>query len=231
MIEKVLERAVNQRAGKSVGKAEGRREEILQAAGAVLVEWGVEKLTLDAVAERAGVSKGGLLYHFRSKDALLLAMVERLMALSDASIEAELERGGESEGTPGRYLRAYVRSCISEDGSLSEDDQETMAVGIVLLGAVTRQPRLLQAMSALDKRWQQRIDNDGLDRNVALVLRTAADGFWMSMLLGFESGFESPAQRVAIRRTLLRMIDEAAVDAAQAKGLVKAKVKTRRATR
>ncbi len=218
MTEKVLKGAVNQRARKSVGKAESRREEILEAAGAVLVEWGLEKLTLDAVADRAGVSKGGLIYHFRSKDDLLLAMVERLMALSDASIEAELERGGEPEGMPGRYLRAYVRSCISEDGSLSEDDQNTLAVGTILLGAVTRQPRLLQAMSEHDKRWQQRIDNDGLDRNVALVLRTAADGFWMSMLLGFESGFELPTQRIAIRRTLLRMIDEAAVDATQAKG-------------
>ena len=40
---------------------------------------GAVHLTLDAVAERAGVSKGGLLYHFPSKESLLQAMVDRNM--------------------------------------------------------------------------------------------------------------------------------------------------------
>ena len=38
---------------------------------------GVAKLTLEAVAKEAGVSKGGLLYHFSNKEALIEGMIVR----------------------------------------------------------------------------------------------------------------------------------------------------------
>ena len=53
------------------------RERLLDAAVAVVRRDGAQALTLDAVAAEAGVSKGGLLYHFRSKRDLLDALVER----------------------------------------------------------------------------------------------------------------------------------------------------------
>ena len=43
------------------------RQAILEAAERVVTEAGAAHLTLDAVAGKAGVSKGGLLYHFPSK--------------------------------------------------------------------------------------------------------------------------------------------------------------------
>ena len=42
------------------------RARLLDAAVAVVRRDGAQALTLDAVAAEAGVSKGGLLYHFRS---------------------------------------------------------------------------------------------------------------------------------------------------------------------
>lgn len=56
------------------------REHILDTFEQVLLEDGSGSATLDAVAERAGVSKGGLMYHFPSKAALLGGLVERVMA-------------------------------------------------------------------------------------------------------------------------------------------------------
>jgi AcrR family transcriptional regulator len=50
---------------------------IIDAAGAVVVEAGASHMTLDAVAAKAGVSKGGLLHHFPTKVALLEAMIKR----------------------------------------------------------------------------------------------------------------------------------------------------------
>ncbi|MFF4615626.1 TetR/AcrR family transcriptional regulator [Nonomuraea jabiensis] len=44
----------------------------------MLLSEGAEALTLEAVARRAGVSKGGLFYHFPTKQALVAAMVDRL---------------------------------------------------------------------------------------------------------------------------------------------------------
>src|SRR3954454_9447968 len=61
-------------------KDRSTRERILDSASELVREVGSGRLTLDAVAERAGLSKGGLLYNFPSKDALLQGMLERLIA-------------------------------------------------------------------------------------------------------------------------------------------------------
>src|SRR5438876_12218385 len=50
---------------------------LLDAAEAVVVRQGISNLTLDAVAAAAGMSKGGLLHHFRTKDRLVVALVVR----------------------------------------------------------------------------------------------------------------------------------------------------------
>ena len=55
------------------------RDAILDAAEMVVRDIGAAHMTLDAVAERAGVSKGGLIYHFPAKETLLAAMVSRLL--------------------------------------------------------------------------------------------------------------------------------------------------------
>ncbi|MDN5825332.1 MAG: TetR/AcrR family transcriptional regulator, partial [Micrococcaceae bacterium] len=55
------------------------REKILDAYAALLRSDGERAATMDATAALAGVSKGGLLYHFPSKDALAEAVIERLL--------------------------------------------------------------------------------------------------------------------------------------------------------
>ena len=67
-----------------------RRDELLDAAEEVLCDQGSAALTLAAVADRAGVSKGGLLYHYGSKEALIKGMVERLKEVS--GLKARIER-------------------------------------------------------------------------------------------------------------------------------------------
>lgn len=59
-------------------RAEGRdaREELLSAAAEVISERGFHDASIDAVAERAGYSKGTVYWHFAGKDDLFLALVE-----------------------------------------------------------------------------------------------------------------------------------------------------------
>src|SRR5271170_7375360 len=57
------------------------RELILQAAEDIVARRGPAHLTLETAATQAKVSKGGLFYHFRSKEALLEAMIRRAMEL------------------------------------------------------------------------------------------------------------------------------------------------------
>ena len=63
-------------------------------------------MTLDAVAAAAGVSKGGLLHHFPTKDALIHGMLDLLIAMYVDRQNLLLTR--EAPGVPGRWLRAYI---------------------------------------------------------------------------------------------------------------------------
>ena len=64
------------------------RDRILEAAERVVAEVGAARLTLDVVAQAAGVSKGGLLYHFPSKESLLGALAQRYVQSMEHCIEA-----------------------------------------------------------------------------------------------------------------------------------------------
>ena len=63
------------------------RTRILEAATRVVERDGVRRLTLEATAEEAGLTRGGMKYHFRDKDALMLALQE----FESARWEAQLE--------------------------------------------------------------------------------------------------------------------------------------------
>lgn len=61
---------------KSRARTEGRRAEILRAALGVIAERGYRGASMAAVAERVGLTQQGLLHYFRTKDALLVAVLE-----------------------------------------------------------------------------------------------------------------------------------------------------------
>ena len=81
------------------------RESVLDAFEAILIDDGERAATMDATARAAGVSKGGLLYHFGSKDALETGLLERLGTLVDADIAAITSA---PEGAVAYFLRSSV---------------------------------------------------------------------------------------------------------------------------
>jgi len=71
---------------------ERRRDALIKAGYAEILEKGVPNLTIDAVVRRAGSSKGGALYYFRTKDDLLYAVLEWLLAELDRTL-SDIARG------------------------------------------------------------------------------------------------------------------------------------------
>ncbi|GAA0377038.1 TetR/AcrR family transcriptional regulator [Microbispora corallina] len=139
-----------------------RRDELLDAAECLLQDQGVQALTLSAVAERAGVSKGGLLYHFSSKDALIKGMVERLIAEFDALVEAQHES---------TYTRAYLAATFEavETGRLRRWAVVTGAAG---------DPALLAPLREAMARWHLHGLEDEPDPVASQVVRLACEGVW-----------------------------------------------------
>src|SRR2546427_5628116 len=116
------------------------RERLLDAAEAVVIEQGVNAMTLEAVAGRAKVSKGGLLYHFPSKDAVVQGMVSRIASIVQGRFASSL--ASEPPGR-GRHARTMLRLMLDTEGSLFPRLQR---VAGPLLGAIASNPKMLQPM-------------------------------------------------------------------------------------
>lgn len=91
------------------------RRKLLDAAAEICAE-GANSVSLEAVAARAGVSKGGLLYHFPSKNALLRAMVADHVAAIRAQVESRAPGAfATDQGAPGLPgARAYLQILQAE---------------------------------------------------------------------------------------------------------------------
>ncbi|MEI5679925.1 MULTISPECIES: TetR/AcrR family transcriptional regulator [unclassified Mesorhizobium] len=90
--------------------ARNSRGGILSVAETILAESGGSALTIDAVAKAAGLSKGGVLYHFPSKASLIEALIDRSIAAIDAVFLAA-EKGRAASGdmtTSYAVIRRYL---------------------------------------------------------------------------------------------------------------------------
>lgn len=175
--------------------APSKRDLILYAAGQVVLNSGAAQLTLDAVAEEAGVSKGGLLYHFPSKDALIEELLDVYLRGFDTVIDAHID--GDSGPEAGKFLRAYVRTSFTED--LPDPSFAAAA-----LAAVTSKPELLEKVRAKYAEWKTRALNDGLPQQTALTVMLATDGIWCAELLGIQR--LDAAQRAEVQAALLNLL-------------------------
>src|SRR5687767_6362362 len=79
------------------------RERILDAYEDVLAAEGERYTTVEAVAAKAGVSKGGVLYHFPSKDRLAEALYDRVLALAVEDVD-------QMRTAPDGPARYYIRT-------------------------------------------------------------------------------------------------------------------------
>lgn len=177
-------------------RAKETRQRLIDAATTTMQRHGYGGLSLDTVAKTAGVSKGGLLHHYPTKEALIEALLSQLFSTFAAKVEAYAAQEPER---PGRWLRAYVRATY-------DDEPPTLAVSAMLLSAIHEQPALLRLVREDAQRWQQLLANDGVAPIRAAVVRQAADAYWSETLIGTAPA--SQAERMAVRDELLALIED-----------------------
>src|SRR5690625_3428562 len=88
---------------------------LLQSTSRIISEKGFGKLTLDAVCKEAGVSKGGLLYHFPNKKALIQGLNYYVLQNTRQYIHEEEKN---SNNFKEAYLRATIRSLDASNEDL-----------------------------------------------------------------------------------------------------------------
>lgn len=120
------------RNSKRVNKPDVVKNDLLNAAGQILITNGIQAFTLDMVAKEAGISKGGLLHHYPNKKALLDGLFKREMDLFKHEIISSMEKDPIEFG---RAARAYI-------GLNPDKAEETPAILRHLLAAMLIDPQL-----------------------------------------------------------------------------------------
>ncbi|WP_156753662.1 TetR/AcrR family transcriptional regulator [Actinokineospora pegani] len=153
---------------------EETRRVLLGAAAEVFRDRGVSA-TLADVARGAGVSKGGLLYHFATKDDLVRALVQDMLDTFRADVTAAVDP---DDTGPGRLTRAYVR--VSLRAHDADEVRETAAL-IAQLAAI---PEVAALAKSDARHWAATLAADGLPPTVLALVVSAADGASFAALWG-----------------------------------------------
>lgn len=152
------------------------RAKIVAAAVELAKEVGPGHVSLDAVAHRAGVSKGGLLYHFPSKNKLLEAIVAHHLDTFDDALR---ERTAEKREKPDSVIAACV--------DLYEIDcKQGMPQASGFLAALVENPDLMLPARKFSRRLIDKIRANASDEATALVAYLALEGLRCIPLLDMD---------------------------------------------
>lgn len=177
------------------------RERILDAALAVSDRVGAAHMTLDAVAAEAGVSKGGLLYHFASKDLLLKGVVEHHMAQHQRDLEMAEAM---FPGSPGGYLQAFVHAQRQGIEAKLHGPKATQS----FIAAAVNTPELMDSPRRYAVAHVERLRSLGPDFVDALLVTLALDGLF------FGDAFEMLDLTASERGTLIAALEARAAELA-----------------
>lgn len=169
------------------------RGKILTAAADLARESGPGKVSLEAVASRAGVSKGGLLYHFPSKAKLMQGLVEDYLDAFSRDLDAEAKPSG---GSIQPLLAAYVRLSLIE----CEKSQESLSW---VLAAMAADPDFLKPIEAFKLKLLDRLKAQAKDPAEMLVIFLALEG--LRSLRLFNTDILSESDRKAVVDRLLAL--------------------------
>lgn len=146
------------------------RDALLDAYETILVDEGERAATLEAVAARAGVSKGGLLYHFPSKDALVQGQVARLEELAAHDREQMC-------AAPEGRARYYVRTSRWTGSAFDR--------ALVATTSLAREssPVARDALMRIGQAWQDLLVEELGDRAIAMAILLMGDGLYYDAAL------------------------------------------------
>ncbi|WP_447971908.1 squalene--hopene cyclase [Nitrospira sp. M1] len=160
------------------------RHSILETAIDVLVSDGVGALTLERVAQDAGLSKGGLLYHYEGKEQLLEGLIDLLVQDLDRERFDHSAINSTAQQPPHAFLPIDLATDTVDEGPVESRPLRGHEIASILMGAMAINPQLLEPVRERYRQWQSVLLTEGTDSTRTLVARLALEGLWFSEALG-----------------------------------------------
>ncbi|WP_413354598.1 TetR/AcrR family transcriptional regulator [Microbacterium sp. 1P06AB] len=171
------------------------RTSILDAAVAVIESDGITAVTFDSVAAAADLTRGGIIYHFRSRDELIAALHEHLASTWERQLVETCGKPA-SDATPRERLIAYVRVTANAASRaelqmlINSHGTDHFAPWGAVLSRWTPQRDTLGTTPEADAEW------------MALL---AADGLWISDAVNEQA--LTPDQRARVAEVIVRRLE------------------------
>ena len=180
-----------------MGRAPKAKKEVLDAARRIVRERGAGNLTFEELVQESGVTRGGITYHFATKDVLLRALIE-----ADMEQWRELEDRHRPES-----VDAHTAELITDIRGHTERNEDRRRFVTGMLSAITHDKSLLDPVRAFIERRRAGMEWDDLQLRRHL-LRLASEGLFWSELIGY--GELDPD----VRERLVSLMEEMALELA-----------------
>ncbi len=145
---------------------------------------GVGALTLDRVARDAGLSKGGLLYHYEGKEQLLGGLIELLIRDWDREQSSAGATKSTPLGQPPSFFLTTLEPDSSEDALSDHRPLRGHEIASILMAARAINPQLLEPIRERYGNWQSNLQTNSMAPIRPLMARLATVGAWFSEALG-----------------------------------------------
>jgi AcrR family transcriptional regulator len=196
-------------------RAKDRRETMIRAAYKVMARDGVHRVPLHQIATEAGVSKGLLIYHFQTKDGLVLASLEWVLEATEARIRRRL---AESED-PSAAI-SNVIDAIWVDPEANRDFFRFYLDGVEHQARSPEFDEFADKGRSIMNLFYRELIVAGVDRGVlrvedptvaAIQMRAVVEGMFLQWLQTRDWRAEHPRYREHCRHALLRVLGATSV--------------------
>ena len=137
-----------------------RRDEIVSAATDIIATEGIHKLSLARIEQRVRMSRGQLTYYFRTKEGILLAVFDRMLARLFAEAVAEGEKAGIGPPGDGRVMERFrfALSKLMATGGAESADLRVLAHAF--LAQVRHRPDYKAKLAEVNAGWRAHVAAD-----------------------------------------------------------------------
>lgn len=163
------------------------RKAVLDAAERVVSREGAAHLTLEAVAAEAGISKASVLYDYKTKRALIRAVIERRVAAEKAYIQTFVDA---LAGQPD----AQIRGRLAAASRLWSDEER--AVALTLCAALAQDAELREPIQQINRELIEEITSQSAHPRGAMLAFLAAQGLMLMEWFGLHGWSADERERL-----------------------------------
>lgn len=165
-------------------KAQATKEKMLEVARDIILHEGIERLSMNRVAELSGMSKGAVMYHFKTKRELIAALLEDYANHLNSNLESrEKEERTHISDPEEAFLAAYINWFRDFD----RDNHGWAQIGVSLLAQFFTDPDLVEPVRDWYRKLFSRLGSlQKEEQPKAFLSVMALEGFFFTHKFGLD---------------------------------------------